>query len=113
MYRLGRGWEAGVTFRLVSGNPDTPIIDSSLNAITGEYSPIFGRLNSIRNPAFNRLDLRVEKQWKFTAWKLALYLDVQNAYNAQNPEGIVYDYEYRQAHDDPRLADHPDPRLAR
>jgi len=97
VYRLGRGWEAGATFRMVSGNPNTPIIGSSLNTITGAYSPLYGRLNSDRNPAFNRLDLRIEKEWRWPDWKLALYLDVQNVYNAENPEGIVYDYRYDQS----------------
>jgi TonB family protein len=96
VYRLGRGWEAGATFRLVSGNPSTPIVGSSLNTITGVYSPLYGPLNSDRNPAFNRLDLRVEKEWRWPDWKLALYLDVQNVYNAENQEGIIYDYQYRE-----------------
>ena len=63
------------------------------------YSPIYGRLNSIRTPEFSRLDLRVEKQWTFSAWKLAFYLDLQNVYNASNPEGTIYDYEYRETTD--------------
>jgi outer membrane receptor protein involved in Fe transport len=97
VYRLGRGWEAGLTFRLVSGNPETPIDGSSLNVITGQASPLFGRLNSERSPMFNRLDVRIEKQWKFTDWSLALYLDVQNVYNEANSEGRVYDFEYRRS----------------
>jgi hypothetical protein len=96
VYRLGRGWEAGATFRVVSGNPDTPIVGSNLNTLTGQYSPVFGRVNSLRNAAFNRLDLRIEKLWEFEAWKLALYLDVQNVYNAENAEGYVYDFEFRE-----------------
>ncbi len=95
VYRLGRGWEAGLTFRLVSGNPGTPVVGAVYNKDTGQYSPIFGTLNSIRTPVYQRLDLRVEKQWKFDSWKLALYLDVQNIYNASNSEGIIYDFEYR------------------
>ena len=95
VYRLGRGWEAGATMRLVSGNPDTDIISASQNVIAEQHSPVFGPLNAIRSPAFNRLDLRIEKQWTFTHWKLALYLDVQNVYNADNPEGYTYDFEYR------------------
>ena len=96
VYRLGRGWEVGGTFRLVSGNPDTPIVDRSFNTISGLYSPVFGKLNATRNPTFHRLDLRVEKQWTFEAWKLALYLDLQNAYNRANTEGVIYDFEYRE-----------------
>jgi len=96
VYRLGRGWEAGLTFRLVAGNPATPVVSGIFNADSGLYSPVNGAINSIRNPYFHRLDLRIEKLWRFTSWKLAVYLDVQNVYNASNPEGITYDYEYRQ-----------------
>jgi hypothetical protein len=42
------------------------------------------------------LDVRIEKMWTFATWKLAVYLDVQNVYNASNVEGVVYDFEYRQ-----------------
>jgi TonB family protein len=97
VYRLGKGWEAGATFRLVTGNPSTPVIGSSYNDDTGQYSPVFGELNSERNPTFNRLDIRIEKLWRFKAWRLALYLDMQNVYNATNQEGLVYDYEYRES----------------
>jgi hypothetical protein len=96
VYRLGAGWEVGATFRLISGNPQTPIVGSVYDARTDLYIPINGAINSVRNPLFHRLDLRVEKQWRFSHWKLALYLDVQNAYNRQNPEGTIYNFDYRQ-----------------
>jgi outer membrane cobalamin receptor len=96
-YRLGRGWELGSTFRYVTGNPQTPVIGGIRNSTTDVYSPIYGRLNSFRLQPFNRLDVRIEKLWDFKAWKLALYLDVQNIYNATNPEGLVYNYNYTQS----------------
>jgi TonB family protein len=94
-YRLGRGWEVGALFRLTSGNPDTPVIGAIYNKDTQLYTPVYGRVNSIRKPLFHKLDVRIEKLWTFSAWKLALYLDVQNAYNSVNSENIVYDFEYR------------------
>lgn len=97
VYRLGKGWEGGVTFRLVAGNPATPIIGAVYNRDTGLYSPVYGAVNSIRSPYFHRLDVRVEKKWAFSAWNLAFYIDVQNAYNATNAEGIAYDFEYRRS----------------
>lgn len=97
--RLGNGWEAGATFRLVSGNLDTPVIGASEDLVTGLYSPVFGRVNSRRNPTFHRLDVRIEKLWDFDAWKAALYLDLQNAYNAKNVEGQTCDFEYRVCED--------------
>jgi len=95
--RLGRGWEGGLTFRLVAGNPSTPIIGAVYNRDTGLYSPVYGVTNSIRSPYFHRLDVRVEKKWTFNTWSLAFYIDVQNAYNATNAEGIAYDFEYRRS----------------
>jgi hypothetical protein len=30
------------------------------------------------------------------SWQMSAYLDVQNAYNHQNVEGILYNYNYTQ-----------------
>ena len=38
--------------------------------------------------------LRVDKRWDFDAWRLSAYLDVQNVYNSQNVEGIVYNFDF-------------------
>ncbi|MFW6051023.1 MAG: TonB-dependent receptor domain-containing protein [Myxococcota bacterium] len=97
VYELPKNWEVGATLRLVSGNPQTPVLMGRKSGNDLTHSPVFGRVNSQRNPLFNRLDLRVEKQWVFDAWKLALYLDVQNVYNAKNPEGTLYNYDFSES----------------
>jgi TonB family protein len=96
VYRAGRGWEFGATFRLVSGNLMTPIREGMNDLNLGSYRPIWGPVNSTRAKLFHRLDLRVEKMWKFKGWSLALYLDLQNAYNATNQEGLIYDYRLQE-----------------
>ena len=103
VYRLGRGWELGGTFRLVSGNPTTPVAGSIYNANADLYTPTYGDTNSDRNPLFNRLDVRMEKLWRFDSWKLAFYIDVQNVYNATNREGVTYNYDFTQSADVPGL----------
>lgn len=94
--RLGHGWEIGGTMRIVTGNPRTPIIGASFDQDLGTYAPAYGRPNSRRAPTFNRLDVRAEKTWRFDSWRLALYLDVQNVYNAKNPEGVSYNFNYKE-----------------
>lgn len=94
---LGSGWEAGAAFRLISGNPYTPIRSGIYDANFGVYRPIYGDINSERVGMFHRLDLRLEKKWKFDNWDLALYVDVQNVYNRANPEGIIYNYDFSQS----------------
>jgi hypothetical protein len=94
---LGKGWEVGLRFRLISGNPMTPITGSVYDARTGLYVPTFGATNTARNPAFHQLDLRVEKSFQLGRLTLAAYADVQNVYNAKNQEGIRYSYDYRES----------------
>jgi hypothetical protein len=91
---LGRGWTVGLRFRLVSGNPTTPITGATYDVRTGVYLPTYGATNSRRDPLFNQLDARVEKEWHIGPGKLAAYLDVQNVYMAKNPEGYRYSFDY-------------------
>jgi len=96
VYNFPRNWEIGGTFRLVSGNPNTPVIGSIYDALNDVYIPIDGRVNSLRNPLFNELNIRIQKKWIFEGWRLAVFLDVRNAYNYQNQEGIIYNFDYSQ-----------------
>jgi len=96
VYNFPRNWEIGGLFRLVSGNPYTPVVGSIYDAISDVYIPIDGRVNSLRNPLFNMLDLRIQKKWIFQGWRLAVFLDIRNVYNRRNREGIIYNFDYSQ-----------------
>jgi len=93
-YALGRGWEVGGRFRLISGNPLTPVVGAVYDAGIDQYRALHGPSWSERAPAYHQLDLRVEKEWKMAAWSLAAYLDLQNAYNHANVEGEQYSFDY-------------------
>jgi TonB family protein len=103
-YDLGWGWSLGARFRLATGYPYTPVTAAAYDADADRWSPlptdapVSGRL-----PAFHSLDLRVDKEWRFDAWLLAAYLEVQNVYNRRNPEGIQYNYDYSQSAVSPGL----------
>src|SRR5262249_6787504 len=65
-YRLGRGWEVGARFRLVSGSLRTPqtygFYDNNVGAyIPAQAYPPYG----VRNPTFHQLDIRIDKTWYF------------------------------------------------
>jgi len=96
---LGRGWDVSGTFRLVSGNPQTPVTGAVYNANTDEHLPVYGTLNSARAPTFYRLDLRIQKRWELGDAKLSLYLDLINATNAQITEVTDYGFDYRSQSD--------------
>lgn len=93
---LGAGWELGARFRYVTGNPKTPIDRAVFDAGSGQYVPVLGAINSARDSAFHQLDVRAQKTFTWDAFSLAVYLDVQNAYNRENAEGEEYSYDYSQ-----------------
>jgi TonB family protein len=93
-YAFKRNITVSGRFRYVSGNPRTPVVGSVMNASADRYEPLFGAVNSARNPAFHQLDLRIDKRWIFDRWMLNVYLDVQNVYNHKSSEGLSYSYDY-------------------
>lgn len=95
-YDLGAGWEVSTRFRYVSGNPSTPILGAAYDVNADVYLPYSGRPNSVRDPAFHQLDVRGQKTFRIGEGSLAIYLDVQNVYNAPNPRGYSYSYDYQQ-----------------
>ncbi len=95
-YKFDSGVELGLRFRLTTGRPETPILGGTFNADNGRYFPLEGLPGSTRGATFHQLDLRVEKLWTFNRWRLSAYVDVQNIYNAPNPEAILWDYRYRE-----------------
>jgi TonB family protein len=92
--RLGAGWEVGARFRLVSGNPRTAVVGAVYDAGSDSYLPVYGATNGERAPLYHQLDLRVEKAFRVGPGSIAVYLDLLNAYNRQNEEGVAYSYDY-------------------
>jgi len=98
-YRLGRGWEFGGRFRIVSGPLDTPVVSRpALPALyaadAAAYTPLQAEPFSTRLPLFHQLDLRIDKRWQFRDWRFSTYLDIQNVYNNAAVEGLAYNYNY-------------------
>ena len=98
-FRLGRGWEFGGRFRIVSGPLDTAVLSPpALPALyasdAGAYTPLQARPYSTRLPLFHQLDLRIDKRWQFKSWRFSAYLDIQNVYNNAAVEGLAYNYNY-------------------
>ncbi len=93
-YVLPRNWLVSGRFRLVSGNPSTPVVGSVYNATRDEYRPIYGETNSDRDRSFQQLDLRIDKRWIYQNWIFGAYIDIQNVFNYENSEGLSYNYDY-------------------
>jgi hypothetical protein len=93
-YKLPYGFQVGARFRVVSGNPTTPVRGSVYDADTGDYRRVNAPFRSGRLPTFHQLDLRVDKKFTFNLWSLTVYIDVQNVYNQMNSEFSTYSYDF-------------------
>lgn len=93
--QLGRrGWSVGFRFRYVTGSPYTPYLGGVVDLDAGAYTPIAGAPYGARLPAYQQLDLRLDKTWTIGRTKLIAYGELRNTYNHKNPEGLSYKYDY-------------------
>ena len=93
--KLGRGWEAGLRFRYVTGNPWKVLKGGVYDADSDTYRQLTPRPSVYeRLPAYHQLDLRVDKKFVFKKWILTAFLDVQNVYYHANVEFTGWNYDF-------------------
>jgi hypothetical protein len=97
-YKLPKGFQVGLRFRYATGNPFTPIARAYYDINSYRYVAVLGAPYSGRLPDFHQLDLRIDKTFTFDHWRLILYLDVQNVYDATSAEAVTWSYDYKKAY---------------
>jgi len=86
-YQVAEDWLIGLKFKYAGGRPYTPFdVQKSIQAGRGVYD--MSKFNSEKYPAYQRLDLRVDKKFYIGHTSLTTYLELQNVYNKSNA------YEY-------------------
>ena len=78
----------------MTGSPDTAIVGGVFDSDGNDYVRVAGEANGTRNKPFQQLDVRVDKKWIYDTWTLNTYLDLQNATNYENQEGVNYQYDF-------------------
>jgi outer membrane receptor protein involved in Fe transport len=96
-YRFQENWMLGIRLRIISGNPTTPPVGSVFMSDFDRYAQIPGLVNSARLPLYHTLDIRCEKRWIYDTWTFYAYLHLVNAYNHQNVESMVYNFDFSQS----------------
>jgi hypothetical protein len=96
---LPRNFRLGLRFRVVSGNPESPVLGGELvswDLLGSYYRPIRGEFGSRYQPVFHQLDVRLDKRWVKDRASVSVYLDIQNIYNNVYPEVPVYTRDWSQ-----------------
>ena len=96
---LPRGFRVGARFRLVSGNPDQPVLGTTIVGISNagwNHIPLRGPIGTEYRPVFHQLDVRLDKVWTLRRTSVTAYLDIQNIYDNRYPEVYVYTTDWRE-----------------
>jgi len=97
-YRLPRSWEISAKFQNVTGNPYTPYSGGVADIDQDLYTPYStGDYNSERLPPYLAGHMRIDKIIAFKRVKLDLYLDMLNVVTGENPEFVIYNYDYTES----------------
>ncbi len=88
-YRLNKKWEFSARTTVTSGRPYTPF-DTPLS--TQQRRGIFDltQVNSLRVPAYIRIDVRVDRTFTFRDKPLLVFLGAQNVINRTNLSGYQW-----------------------
>lgn len=90
-------WTVQAAWRYHSGWPTTAI--ETEDVVTGDGGsmsrPVLGPLYGDRLPHYQRLDIRLQRNWLLKRGELAFYLDIQNATNSENLRGFEVELEER------------------
>jgi hypothetical protein len=90
-WRPGDDWELSGKFRIATGLPTTPFVQTG--PLAGQLD--FAAYNQGRRlPMFHALDLRIDKRWSYRSFQLEVYIDVQNVYGRANV--TQYEWNYRE-----------------
>jgi hypothetical protein len=89
-----RKYAASATYRHTSGMPYTPVAGSIWNE--DGWCRVGGPRNSARYPAYDRLDIRLEREFCVLGASGSLYFTVLNVFQHRNVQVYIYQENYRQ-----------------
>ncbi len=94
-YRLPFDFEFSAKAQYTTGNPYTPYSGGIYLMDDGGYFPYAtGEHNSERQPPYWAVDARVDKLFTWKHWQLELFVDLLSVVHGENPEFIIYNYDY-------------------
>ena len=82
-YYFNSNWSLGAKIKSIGGAPFTPYDQDKSSLVlawnaSGKPYLDYTQYNTLRNPSYTQLDLRVDKTFYLKKYMLGLYLDLQN-----------------------------------
>jgi len=95
-YKFNQKWSLGAKLWVHSGAPFTPVISATEDPDRpGFFIPTYGKLNSDRFPTYQRLDLRINRNFKRKKDNtMSLYFELINVLQKENAAEYDYNADY-------------------
>jgi len=91
-YKFGENWEISTKYRYFTGIPYTPVYRPSENPVNpGAIQNLPEEYLSERLEAQGIWDLRVDRYFYFSSWRLIVFVDIQNVLNTKIQNRPRYD----------------------
>ncbi|MEZ4688905.1 MAG: hypothetical protein R3A12_01475 [Ignavibacteria bacterium] len=89
-YQVAKDWLIGLKYKYATGKPYTPFdTEASIAADRGIYD--MSRYNALRIPDYQRIDLRIDKNFTFNNIGIVGYIEFQNLLNKENISEYYWD----------------------
>lgn len=98
-WNINARWRLGARFQLATGSPRQRVTGSFFDADVDRHRPLYAPRaadgsDTERLPAYHQLDVRADYRFRWGPLQMSAYLDVINAYYAQNTENWLYQYDF-------------------
>ena len=93
-WRFDEQWEFSAKFSFASGRPRTPM-KMPESAEQNRFVLDLTRINTLRMPDYQRLDIRIDNRQHFSGWNLVSYVEVQNVSDRDNVFMYVWNEKTR------------------
>jgi len=86
----------GLSYKLSTGKPYTPVVGSEFIKLQQLYKPVYGEINSARFPTYNRLDMNAQYIFSLFGKFAVAVLALNNIFNENNIFDYTYNFDYSQ-----------------
>lgn len=93
-YDITPNLTTGITYKVSTGKPYTPIIGSYFDSTQNLYAPVYADYNTGRFPTYQRVDVNLQYIFSlFNKFAVAVF-QINNLLNQKNLYGYTYNFDY-------------------
>ena len=93
-YNISDNFTVGLTYRVSTGKPYTPVNGSAFDSSQGFYIPFYALKNSGRFPTYHRLDLNAQFIFSLFGRFAIAVMELNNILNQKNLYDYTYNFDY-------------------